>query len=584
MARRLNVAVAVAAVSAVVLTGCGSPSSKGGGSNNNGGQQIQSSVKEAEDPTAKGPAADVPGAQKGGTITVNAQTTPNNFDPADTYYTDSNEIERLTFRTPTQYAIRDGNAVLVPDLTDLGTVSADNLTWTFKMQPGIKYEDGTQVKVDDLAYAIKRSFAHDLFPDGPTYQETYFKGGDTYKGPYKSGLTFPGVETQGTDTLIIHLSKAFPDLPYFMTFPLFTPIPQAKDTKANYKNHPLSTGPYMFSTYTAGSELKLVKNPNWDPSTDAVRHQYADVWDFKWGTEIVKAQQATLNSNGPDADTVEYDEVDSSLIPQLNGAKSSQLLQGQEPCTEVVQLDSRKIPLPVRKAVAAAMPLASMTKADGLNSYTADPATTFMPPSVPGYTKYTPPAGLNGAQAGDAAAAKQMLTAANALNFKLNWYYDNTKPISQQVAQVMIQGLKAAGFNPQPIGVTTADLRTKLSDYTAPVNMFQGPRGWCSDWPTGGSWFPVMFESSSLAAGLSWGELSDKTLDSQIDAVAALPDAQSQTKWGALDQQIMGQYVAIPWYYTKMADVLGTNIGGAVGDSTMGMPFFMNMYLKSPTS
>ena len=80
----------------------------------------------------------------------------------------------------------------MPDLTDLGTVSADKLTWTFKMQPGIKYEDGTQVKVEDLAYAIKRSFAHDVYVNGPTYQIQYFKDGDKYKGPYKDGDTYAG--------------------------------------------------------------------------------------------------------------------------------------------------------------------------------------------------------------------------------------------------------------------------------------------------------------------------------------------------------------------------------------------------------
>ena len=137
----------------------------------------------AIDPTAKGPAAEVPGAKKGGTITVYSQSTPNTFDPTDIYYVDSNEIGKLLFRTPTQFAIRDGKPVLVPDLTDLGTVSADKLTWTFKMQPGIKYEDGTEVKVDDLAYAIKRSFAHDVYANGPTYQLHVLQGRRQVQGP-----------------------------------------------------------------------------------------------------------------------------------------------------------------------------------------------------------------------------------------------------------------------------------------------------------------------------------------------------------------------------------------------------------------
>jgi peptide/nickel transport system substrate-binding protein len=564
----------------MALAGCNSPSGNNAGTGNKDTGKITTATS-ATDPTAKGPAPEVAGAKKGGTITILAQSTPNSFDPTDIYYVDSNEIGRLLFRSPTQYAIRSGKPVLVPDLTDLGTASADKLTWTFKMKSGIKYEDGTEVKVEDLAYAIKRSFAHDLFPDGPTYQLQFFKDGDKYKGPYKSGDTYSGVETTGTDTLIIHLARPFADLPFYLTFPMFTPIPKAKDTKQEYKNHPLATGPYQFDAFTAGSSLTLKKNPNWVPDTDPVRHQYADAWSFKWGGELVKTQQQVLNSAGPDANALQYDELDASLIPQLTGDKKAQLVQGDSPCTYVIQLDTRKIPLEVRKAIALAYPYDQISKAAGNNDFVSEPASTFMPPSVPGYSKYPALPGLSGTGTGDPAAAKAALTAAGKTGFTLSWYFDNTKPISQQTSQIRSDALKAAGFTTKPIGVTTADLRTKLSDYKSTVNMGQGPSGWCSDWPTGASWFPVLFESHSLADNLSWGMMTDKTLDAKIEAVAALPADQATSKWAALDQEIMGLYVGLPRYYTKMASIQGTNIGGAVADGTMGMPFFPDMFLKS---
>ena len=580
MARRFKVAVAATAAVALGLSGCGSPSSKNdSGNKDTGAIKAQQS---ATDPAAKGPAPEPAGVHKGGTINIVAQTTPSTLDPTDTYYVDANEIEKLTFRTPTQYAIRNGQPVLVPDLTDLGTASADKLTWTFKMTGQYKYEDGSDVKVEDLAYAIKRSFAHDVYPNGPAYQLTYFKDGDKYKGPYASGDTYAGVETQGTDTLIIHLAKPFADLPFYMTFPMFTPIPKAKDTKQDYKNHPLSTGPYMFDQYVAGTSLTLKKNPNWDPNTDPVRHQYADAWSFKWGGELVTLQQKVLNSAGDDANALAYDELDASLVPQLQGDKANQLVKGESPCTYVVNLDTRKISdLNVRKAIAKAYPFDAISKANGNNDYTSQPASTFLPPGVPGYTKYTPYPDETGTGAGDAEGAKKMLTDAGKLGFELQWYYDNTKPISQQISNIRADAMTKAGFKVKAIGVATADLRAKTADYDAPVNLGQSPRGWCSDWPTGSSWLPVMFESKSIGEGTSWGMLQDPALDKKIEDVAALPTDQATAKWAALDQEIMGRYVALPWYYTKMANVQGTNMGGAVGDPTMGMPFFPEMYLKS---
>ncbi|MFF5294087.1 ABC transporter substrate-binding protein [Paractinoplanes globisporus] len=580
MARRFKVAVAATAAVALGLSGCGSPSSK-----NDTGKADNSKItaqKSATDPNAKGPAPEAPGVHKGGNIIITAESTPSTFDPTDTYYTDSNEIEKLTFRTPTQYAIRDGQPVLVPDLTDLGTVSSDKLTWTFKMTGQYKYEDGTDVKVDDLAYAIKRSFAHDVFPNGPTYQMGYFKDGDKYKGPYADGDTYAGVETQGTDTLIIHLAKPFSDLPFYMTFPMFTPIPKAKDNKQDYKNHPLSTGPYMFDQYVAGTSLTLKKNPNWDPNTDPVRHAYADTWTFKWGGELVSTQQKVLNSAGDDANSLQYQDVDASLIPQLTGDKAKQLITGESPCTYVLNIDTRKIPdINVRKAIAKAINWDAISKANGNNDKTAEPASTFMPPGVPGYTKYTPYPDLTGTGAGDPDGAKKLLTDAGKLGFEVSWYYDNTKPVAQQVSNIRADSLTKAGFKVKAIGVATADLRAKISDYSAPVNLAQGPRGWCSDWPTGSSWLPVLFQTHSIADGISWGFLSDAAIDKKIDDVALLPSDQATSKWAPLDQELMGMYVALPWYYTKMATVAGTNIGGAVGDATMGMPFFPEMYLKS---
>jgi peptide/nickel transport system substrate-binding protein len=583
MARRFKVAVAATAAVALGLTGaCSSPSSNnegGGGKTGDTGSIAQQA--NAIDAAAKGPAKEIEGAKAGGNLEVQAQTTPNTFDPTDIYYVDSNAIAKLMFRTPTQFDIRDGKPTLVPDLTDLGTPSADKLTWTFKLQPGIKYEDGTDVKVEDLAYAIKRSFAHDVYQNGPTYQTQFFKDGDKYKGPYTSGDTYSGVETQGTDTLIIKLAKPFQDLPFYMTFPMFTPIPKAKDNKQDYKNHPIATGPYMFSEYQAGTKLVLKKNPNWKADTDPVRHAYPDTFTFNWGVDAVKSQTAVLASNGPDANAYNYDVLDASLIPTIQGGKQAQLVQGQSACTIVVQMDSRKIPLEVRKAIAKAWPNDQTFKAAGLNDYVAERASTVMPPSVPGYEKYAPVPDLTGAGPGDPAAAKKMLEAAGKVGFELSWFFDNTKPIPQQLTQIRSQALTAAGFKVKPIGVATADLRSKLGDYDAPVNLGQSPSGWCSDWPSGGSWFPVLFQKHSIADGQSWGMLSDDALDKEITDISNLPAEESVTKWAALDKKIMEMYIAIPRYYDKMANVQGTNIGKTGGDPTTGLPVFTSMYLKS---
>jgi peptide/nickel transport system substrate-binding protein len=287
---------AIAATVMLAAVACGSPSSNSGSKGEN--NSVGGAQEKATDPTAKGPAADVEGAKKGGTITVLSDVTPDTFDPSNTYYTDGNQIEKLFFRTLTQYRLDgpDHKPVLVPDLAeDLGTKSADGLTWTFKLKQGIKYQDGTPVKAEDYAYAIKRSFAHDLYDAGPSYQIQFFKDGEKYKGPYgPGGDAYAGVETPDDSTLVIHLAKKFDDLPYYVAFPMFTPIPKAKDTQKNYEQRPMTTGPYQVTSYQPGAELKLSKNPSWDPNTDPVRHQYVDGWDFKFAQDTLKVQRQVL--------------------------------------------------------------------------------------------------------------------------------------------------------------------------------------------------------------------------------------------------------------------------------------------------
>ena len=58
--------------------------------------------------------------------------------------------------------------------------------------------------------------------------------------------------------------------------PSTIPVPQAKDTGSKYKEHVVSTGPYMFDTNDLGKSFALVRNPNWDQATDPNRKPLPD--------------------------------------------------------------------------------------------------------------------------------------------------------------------------------------------------------------------------------------------------------------------------------------------------------------------
>ncbi|MGI8625011.1 MAG: ABC transporter substrate-binding protein, partial [Geodermatophilaceae bacterium] len=270
-------------VLALALAGCGSGNAEdtspsdakfGGGG----------AVGQAFDPDRDGPAAPLEGAVAGGTVTVlGAFELPPTLDPTEAYYTQSVSIlSGLVTRSLTQFVYDpvSGSMVLVPDIaTDLGTSNADFTEWTFTIREGVKFEDGSKVTAEDVAYGIKRSFDRAAFPGGASFSNDYFLNGNTYQGVYTSGTSYPGIEVNG-DTLTLKMERPFPDMQYWGSFPAMGPIPERGSDPATYARHPLATGPYKFADYTPGKSLTLVRNEQWDPDTDPGRHQYPERYEF----------------------------------------------------------------------------------------------------------------------------------------------------------------------------------------------------------------------------------------------------------------------------------------------------------------
>ncbi len=169
---------------------------------------------------------------------------------------------------------------LVPDLAEsLGRSSEDAKTWTYTLRQGVKFEDGTPVTSKDVKYAVERSLDKTTFPSGPTYFNDFLDlQGYTspYTDPDPDKLGLKAIETPDDRTIVFRLSKAFSGFDYLAQTPATMPVPRAKDTGSKYKEHVVSTGPYMFETNELGKRFTLVRNPNWDPATDPNRRPLPD--------------------------------------------------------------------------------------------------------------------------------------------------------------------------------------------------------------------------------------------------------------------------------------------------------------------
>jgi peptide/nickel transport system substrate-binding protein len=572
---------AVAAASLLALAACGG----GGNSTANTPTPTQSAGGGAgagKNPDLQAPMAVPADAQKGGTFTVLTAQVPATFDPTRAYYTDSTGIMSLVTRALTQYVYdpKTNDMVLAPDMaTDLGQHNADNTQWTFTLRDGLKYEDGTPVKAEDVAYAISRSFAIDALPDGPTYQLQFFKDGDTYKGPYKDKNPYSGVTTDG-NKIIISMSRPFAEMDYYASFPVFTGIPQAKDTKENYGNHPLATGPYMFKDYKPGSSLTLVKNPYWDPSTDPGRIQSVDEWDFHFGEDTAKLENTILSDTGSGQTTFTYDNVTPPTYKKISTDGPDRLVVGTSPCTYMWYLDMTKITdINVRKAVGYAYPYVDVWKAGGeIVGLTRVPGTSILPPGTAGRVDYDV-LGIKG-QNTDPEKAKELLKQANADGYEIKFLYATDDPLSVAAKDQIVKGLTAGGFTATPIASTSEKIREARTDYNSPINVRSS--GWCSDWPTGGSWFPAQWDGSlvGLEGMPNIANFKEADADAKQKAILDGPADKAAAAWGEFDKWMEETYYpAVVTGYSGTAIIRGSKVGGMFNDSVRGMPTLTNMYI-----
>ncbi len=166
-------------------------------------------------------------------------------------------------------------STIEPDLaTALGEHNADFTEWTYNLKPNVKWEDGTTVTSKQIKYGIERVFATDLFTNGPS---SYYlcllakcdaEGNPPYAGPYKDkGKELDSITTPDDTTISFKLQTSTPDFDYLMSLPASAPVPLTENGANNgskYTLHPLSNGPYKFSSYTPEQKVVWVRNDKYD--------------------------------------------------------------------------------------------------------------------------------------------------------------------------------------------------------------------------------------------------------------------------------------------------------------------------------
>ncbi|MQQ09069.1 ABC transporter substrate-binding protein [Epibacterium sp. SM1979] len=137
-----------------------------------------------------------------------------------------------------------------PSLAKSWTISDDGLVYTFTLQDGVKWHDGTAFSADDVV------FSADVF-----LRETHARLRSSLK--YVDSITAPDAQT-----VVFTLNEPFgPFISIFETgtMPI---VPKHIYEGTDYANNPanatpIGTGPFKFSAWEKGSYIHLVKNEDY---------------------------------------------------------------------------------------------------------------------------------------------------------------------------------------------------------------------------------------------------------------------------------------------------------------------------------
>ncbi|MFG1810196.1 ABC transporter substrate-binding protein [Streptomyces sp. NPDC049040] len=523
-----------------------------------------------------------PSDKKGGTLKI-AQSNPEEamLDPAAVYTQPSWNLQRLYLRKLVDYAPQPGagGRELVPDLaTDTGKVSSDGRTWTFRLKPGLTFEDGSPLTSKDVKYGVERTFDRTLFSAGPSYLVDLLDQGQHYPGPYRDSdpdkLGLRSVTTPDASTVVFKLAKPYADFRYVLALPLGAPVPRSADTGdgKDFQKHPMGSGPYRVDNYDAGKSVHMVRNTHWNPATDPIRSALPDTIDVELYTSQETVDQALL-SGSVDLDlngAALSDSGEAKVLADPSLKAGADLISTG--ITRYLSLQTSVPPFDnaaCRQAVQYAVDRSAIrTVYGGANG--ADVANTMLPPVVDGYDPQAHPFGSADGKP-DLAKARQELTACGKPGgFDVTLAASNSSPTSQAAQEALQHSLAAVGIKAKIVQLPAGTFYETLY---SPAKVKQAGWGmilsaWAGDWPTGGGYLRALIEPGSI---YNYAALDDSDLNDLVEqADAAADPADGATKWKAVDAAATRDSTLVPLIHQRHLVYRGSRLTNAYEQQVFG--------------
>ena len=176
------------------------------------------------------------------TITIGMQLEPPNLDPTggaaaaidEVVY--SNVFEGLTRFT--------SDGAVVAGLAKSWEISDDGTVYTFALQDGVLFHDGTEMNADDVVFSLDRARAE----DSTNAQKALFGG---------------IADVAAVDPLTVQVTLTEPNGNFLFNMAWGDAVIVAPESIAQAATAPVGTGPFTFTEWRQGDSVVLTRNPDY---------------------------------------------------------------------------------------------------------------------------------------------------------------------------------------------------------------------------------------------------------------------------------------------------------------------------------
>ncbi|MFN8220428.1 MAG: ABC transporter substrate-binding protein [Fimbriimonadales bacterium] len=298
-----------------------------------------------------------PSASAGETLRVALDATPATLDPALAQDLATGDLMRQVF----EGLVRLGEDNLVqPCLAESWTVSPDGKVYTFRLKAGVHFQDGSELKPEDVVWSFQRAVDPRLLsPVGKNYLGGVAK-----------------VEVVPPSSVRLTLAEPTPSILGKLTYPVCAVVKKGAVPNGVAITKPeqmVGTGPYRVARYIPEQGAELERFEGYHGEKPTIRHLEMPV---------IKDPATRMNKfRAGDLDVVGVPPEDVASMPE------SQLKHYPRPAVIYLGLNPSAYPpfasIAVRRAFAQALDKERLV-ADALGS-SGMVANGILPPGVPGY-------------------------------------------------------------------------------------------------------------------------------------------------------------------------------------------------------